>query len=138
MPQKSKSKKEETKKTEEEINKKKKAKEEKTKTEKKGKSKKQKTKENILVLNGEYLSGYNDVFLNELAEFITEKIDGKAKRDGTDILINAKNKAFSKTKLKFLVKKFLHKKEIGDTFKLISLAGKGNTLIIQKRREIIE
>ena len=107
---------------------------------KKGKKEKTKTKteDKIFVLNGEFLSGYNDVLVTDLAKYIDEKITGKAKRDGTDVLISAKDKTVSKTKLRILIKKFLHKNDIDKTFKIISLAGKGNTLIIKKQKEVIE
>ncbi|MHA1754026.1 MAG: 60S ribosomal protein L22 [Candidatus Odinarchaeia archaeon] len=104
-------------------------------TGKEGNKKEAEKEEAIYVINAEYLSGYNDALVDDMANFLGEKIEGKVKRDGTDILINA-HKGVSKTALRTLLKKFIHKNNIKNAFKILSPAGKGNILILQKIKEL--
>lgn len=95
----------------------------------------QKGGEQVLVINGEQLSGYNDILVNDLSNYINEKIRMKAKRDGTDILVTVKAGKLSKTDLRLLIKKFLYKNNISNVFKITSPAAKGNSLLLMKLKE---
>ncbi len=100
------------------------------------KTKKQTEKREVLVVNSEQLSGYNDNLVTDLANYLNEKLKIKAKRDGTDILLDIKNIQLSKTDLRLYIKKFLRKNNINNIFKIISPAATGNSLLLAKQKEI--
>ncbi|WEU40194.1 MAG: 60S ribosomal protein L22 [Candidatus Odinarchaeum yellowstonii] len=104
--------------------------------EEKEKTKKQPDKREVLVVNSEQLSGYNDNLVTDLANYLNEKLKVKAKRDGTDILLNIKDIQLSKTNLRLYIKKFLRKNNIDNIFKITSPTATGNSLLLSKQKEI--
>ncbi len=70
-----------------------------------------------------------------LATFLEDKLDVIVDRTSDEITLNYEEgkKAPSKTHLRVLLRKFLHKAELKEEFKVIS--GKENIFIIKERKE---
>jgi len=80
------------------------------------------------------LRGKNDENVNDLAEFLEGKVDAKINVAGGEITLNfeAGRKVPSKAYVRVLLRKFLHKAELNEKFRVIS--EKGNVFIIKERR----
>lgn len=80
------------------------------------------------------LRGENGENVNDLAEFLEGKVDAKTNVAGSEITLNyeGKGEVPSKTYLRVLLRKFLHKAELKEDFRVIS--GKGNVFIIKERK----
>jgi hypothetical protein len=70
-----------------------------------------------------------------LATFLEDRLDVMAHRTSDEITLNYEEgkKAHSKAHLRVLLRKFLHKAELKDDFRVIS--GKENIFIIKERKE---
>ncbi|MFB0502040.1 MAG: 60S ribosomal protein L22 [Candidatus Bathyarchaeia archaeon] len=79
--------------------------------------------------------GKNDENVNDLAEFLQGKMDAKINVASSEITLNYENreKVPSKTYLRVLLRKFLHKAELKEEFRVIS--GKENVFIIKERKQ---
>ena len=77
----------------------------------------------------------NDENVNDLAEFLEGRVGGKIDVAGSEITLNFENKeeAPSKTYLRVLLRKFLHKAELKEQFRVIS--GRENVFIIKERKQ---
>jgi CHASE2 domain-containing sensor protein len=76
--------------------------------------------------------------VKELADFLEERLKGaEVDMTGSEIVLNYNNreKPFSRSYLRTLLRKFLHKAELKD-FRVIS--GKENAFIIKERKIAIE
>ena len=71
----------------------------------------------------------------DLATFLEDKLDVTTKRTSDEITLKyeEKEKAPSKAHLRVLLRKFLHKAELKEEFRVIS--GKENIFVIKERRE---
>jgi len=69
--------------------------------------------------------------IKELTTFLKEKTNAKVEA-GTDELVVGEEANISRTYLRVLLRKFLHKKELKDYFRVIG--GKENTLIIKGKK----
>jgi len=80
------------------------------------------------------LRGKNDENVNDLAEFLEGKVAAKINVAGDEITLNYENKGEvpSKTYLRVLLRKFLHKAELKEQFRVIS--GRENVFIIKERK----
>ena len=85
------------------------------------------TKINISELKGEG----SDV-IKELAEFLKEKTNAEVETTTDEIIIKGDEKGVSRNYLRVLLRKFLHKNELKDQFKVIG--GKENTLIVKEKK----
>ncbi len=74
--------------------------------------------------------------VKKLSEFLEEKLKTKVNVYDREITINptAKGEVASKDYLRVLLRKFLHKEELKEEFRVI--AGKENSLVIKERRVI--
>lgn len=83
------------------------------------------------------LRGKNDENVNDLAEFLEGRVDAKINVAGSEITLNYENRgeAPSKTYLRVLLRKFLHKAELKEQFRVIS--GKENVFIIKERKRVM-
>jgi hypothetical protein len=70
--------------------------------------------------------------VSELAALLKEKTGAEVTADGLKLTVKGEGAAVSKKYLKVLVKKFLHKRELKDTFRVIS--DKDDTLKVKERR----
>lgn len=73
--------------------------------------------------------------IEELTEFLKEKTNAEIKTTGDALTVKGEGKNLSRKYLRVLLKKFLHKKELKDAFRLI--ADKENALMI-KEKKIVE
>jgi hypothetical protein len=73
--------------------------------------------------------------IKELTEFLKEKTNAEIETTTDALTVKGEGKNLSRKYLRVLLKKFLHKKELKDTFRLI--ADKENALMI-KEKKIVE
>jgi len=80
------------------------------------------------------LRGKNDESVNDLAKILESKVDGKINVTGSEITLNYENKGKMPTKayLRVLLRKFLHKAELKEDFRVIS--EKENVFILKERK----
>lgn len=70
--------------------------------------------------------------INELAEFLKEKTRAEVETAIDEIIVKGEGKAVSKPYLRVLLRKFLHKNELKDNFRVIG--GKENSLVVKGRK----
>lgn len=78
------------------------------------------------------LKSEGDDVINELADFLIEKTEANVKTSTNEIVVKDEEKTVPKQYLRVLLRKFLHKKELKDSYRVIS--GKENTLIVKERK----
>jgi hypothetical protein len=70
--------------------------------------------------------------IEELAEFLKEKTKTKVELETDEIVVKSEDKAFSRQYLRVLLRKFVHKKELKEYFRVIG--GKEGALIVKERK----
>ena len=70
--------------------------------------------------------------IKELNEFLKEKIKGEIGTGADEIIIKSEEKVVSRINVRLLLRKFLHRKELKDYYRVIG--GKGNTLAIVEKK----
>ena len=70
--------------------------------------------------------------IKELTTFLKEKTNAKIETGTDELVVKGEEANVSRTYLRVLLKKFLHKKELKDYFRVIG--GKENTLIVKGRK----
>ena len=70
--------------------------------------------------------------IKELAEFLEEKTKVEVERAADEIVVKGEGKSVSRSYLRVLLRKFLHKQELKEYFRVIG--GKENTLIVKERK----
>lgn len=70
--------------------------------------------------------------IRELANFLEEKTGAEVKMETNEMIIKGEEESASKKYLRVLLKKFLHKNELRESFRVIS--GKENTLTIKEKK----
>ena len=70
--------------------------------------------------------------IKELAEFLKEKTKVEVETATNEIIVKGEEKVIPKKYLRVLLRKFLHKTELKDYFRVIS--SKENTLTIKERK----
>ena len=70
--------------------------------------------------------------IKELAEFLEEKTKAEVERATGEIVVKGEGKNVSRSYLRVLLRKFLHKQELKEYFRVIG--GKENTLVIKERK----
>jgi len=78
------------------------------------------------------LKGEGGDLIKELIEFLEEKTKGKVERATDEIVVKGEGKNVSRSYLRVLLRKFLHKQELKEYFRVIG--GKENTLVIKERK----
>jgi len=88
-----------------------------------------------IVIETSELRGEDDETIKDLIEFLEKRTNGEAKATGSQIVLSYKDeaKAPSRSHIRVLLRKFLHKEELKDIFRVIS--GKENVFIIKERKE---
>jgi hypothetical protein len=88
-----------------------------------------------IVIDVSELRGVDGESVKELAEFLEEKIQAKIDVGGNEITVKTENEdiVLSKTHMRVLLRKFLHKSELKEDFRVIS--GGENVFMIKTRRE---
>jgi hypothetical protein len=70
--------------------------------------------------------------VKELATFLTEKTGTKIETGADEIVVKSEEADVSRAYLRVLLRKFLHKKDLKDYFRVI--AGKNNALVVKERK----
>jgi len=70
--------------------------------------------------------------IKELIEFLEEKTKAEVERATDEIVVKDEGKNVSRLYLRVLLRKFLHKQELKEYFRVIG--GKENTLVIKERK----
>jgi hypothetical protein len=70
--------------------------------------------------------------IKELVEFLVEKTKVEVERATDEIVLKDEGKNISRSYLRVLLRKFLHKQELKEYFRVIG--GKENTLVIKERK----
>lgn len=70
--------------------------------------------------------------IKELAEFLEEKTKAEVETATNEIIVKGEGKTISQKYLRVLLRKFLHKVELKDYFRVIG--GKENTLIVKEKK----
>ena len=78
------------------------------------------------------LKAEGDDLIKELVDFLHEKTGLEVERVADEIVMKADEKGVLKQYLRVLLRKFLHRVELKDYFRVIG--GKENTLIVKERK----
>jgi len=78
------------------------------------------------------LKAEGDDVIKELADFLREKAGVEVETTVNEIVLKAEESSLPKKQLRVLLRKYLHKAELKDYFRVIG--GKENTLIIKERK----
>jgi Ribosomal L22e protein family len=77
------------------------------------------------------LKGDESKLFEKLSDFIKDKTGGDVTTDGKTVTVKGEGEALSKKYVRIIVKKFLHKHELTETFKVI---GDEEALKIRERK----
>ena len=83
-------------------------------------------------VNASELKGDESKLFEKLSDFLKDKTSGDISSDGKMVTIKGEGAAITKKYIKVTVKKFLHKHELTETFRVI--ADEENTLKIKERK----
>jgi hypothetical protein len=83
-------------------------------------------------INMSELKGEGGDIIKELAEFLKDKTKAEVDAGVNEITVKSKEKAVSRLYLRALLRKFLHRKELKDYFRVIG--GKENTLVVKNKK----
>lgn len=78
------------------------------------------------------LKGEGSNLIQELAEFLKEKTKAEVETAANEIIVKSEEKNVPRSYLRVLLRKYLHKQELKEYFRVIG--GKENTLIIKERK----
>ncbi|MCL2476274.1 60S ribosomal protein L22 [Candidatus Bathycorpusculum sp.] len=81
-------------------------------------------------VNASELKGEGKI-IDKLSDFLKEKTGGDVRTEGKNVIVTGEGEALSKKYVRITVKKFLHKHELTETFKVI---GDEETLKIKERK----
>ena len=70
--------------------------------------------------------------IKELAEFLEEKTKAEVETATSEIIVKGEGKTISKKYLRVILRKFLHRIELKDYFRVIG--GRENTLIVKEKK----
>ena len=82
-------------------------------------------------VNASELKGDESKLLEKLSDFLKDKTGGDVATDGKTVTVKGEGEALSKKYVRIIVKKFLHKHELSETFKVI---GDEEALKIKERK----
>jgi len=90
------------------------------------------TKTVEMKVNAEDLKGDEAKLVEKLSDFLKEKTGGEVSSDGKVVTVKGQGEALSKKYIRVTVKKFLHKHELTETFRVIG--NEETTLTIKERK----
>ncbi len=82
-------------------------------------------------VNASELKGDESKLFEKLADFLKDKTGGDVTTDGKTVTVKGEGEALSKKYVRIIVRKFLHKHELSETFKVI---GDEDELKIKERK----
>ena len=83
-------------------------------------------------VNASELKGEESKLIEKLSDFLKEKTGGDVTTEGKTVIVKGEGAAIAKKYIRVTVKKFLHKHELTETFKVI--ADDEDTLKIKERK----
>jgi len=83
-------------------------------------------------ININELKGEDGDLIKELTTFLKEKTNVEVEAETDDLVVKGEEAKVSRTYLRVLLRKFLHKKELKDSFRVIG--GNENTLIVKGKK----
>jgi hypothetical protein len=83
-------------------------------------------------VNASELKGDESKLFEKLSDFLKDKTSGDISSDGKTVTVKGEGAAITKKYIKVTVKKFLHKHELTETFRVI--ADEENALKIKERK----
>lgn len=83
-------------------------------------------------VDGSELKVEESKIIEQLADFLKEKTGGEVSTESKIVTVKGEGEALSKKYVRVIAKKFLHKHELTDTFRVIS--DEENTLKIKERK----
>ena len=83
------------------------------------------------------LKGDEEKLVEKLSDFLKEKTGGEVSTDGKVLTVKGEGEALSKKYIRVTVKKFLHKHELSESFRVIG-GSEEDTLIIKERKLVEE
>lgn len=85
-----------------------------------------------IVVDASELKNEGKQVVQALADFVKEKTGSEVSEDSNKVTVKGEGKSVSKKYLRVLVKKFLHKQELKDYYRVIS--GDEVTLMVKERK----
>jgi hypothetical protein len=85
-----------------------------------------------IIVDASELKDEGKQVVQALADFVKEKTGGEVTEDSNKLTVKGEGKAVSRKYLRVLVKKFLHKQELKDYYRVIS--GEEDTLKVKERK----
>jgi len=82
-------------------------------------------------VNASELKGDEAKLIEKLSDFLKDKTGGDVSTDGKTVTVKGEGEALAKKYVRIIVKKFLHKHELSETFKVI---GDEESLKIKERK----
>ena len=82
-------------------------------------------------VNASELKGDESKLVEKLADFLKEKTGGEVTNDGKTVTVKGEGEALGKKYVRIIIKKFLYKHELTETFKVI---GDSEALKIKERK----
>ena len=82
-------------------------------------------------VNASELKGDETKLLEKLSDFLKDKTGGDVTTEGKTVTVKGEGEALAKKYVRIIVKKFLHKHELSETFKVI---GDEEALKIKERK----
>jgi hypothetical protein len=83
-------------------------------------------------INTSDLKSEGSDLVKELAEFLKGKTNAKVETGTDEIVVKSEEETVSRLYLRVLLRKFLHKKELKDYFRVIG--GKENSLVVKEKK----
>lgn len=87
-----------------------------------------------IVIDASELKGERNEAIQALADFVKEKTNAEVTADGLKLTVKGEGAAVSKKYLRVVVKKFLHKRDLKEGFRVISDSEEENTLKVKERK----
>lgn len=84
-----------------------------------------------LKINASELKVDEPKIVDKLADFLKDKTAGDVTTDGKEVTVKGEGAAITKKYIRITIKKFLHKHELTETFKVI---GDGEALKVKERK----
>jgi hypothetical protein len=87
-----------------------------------------------ITIDASELKGEGNEVIQGLADFLKEKTSAEVSADGQKLTVKGEGAAVSKKYLRVVVKKFLHKRELKEDFRVISDVEEESTLKVKERK----
>ena len=86
-----------------------------------------------ITIDASELKGEGEDLVKELSDFLKEKTNAEVTTESKNVTVKGEGEAVSKKYLRVLLKKFLHKKELKESFRVIG--GEENKLKVKERKQ---